>query len=213
MCKVTERMIVYLLIVIGGMNPTAHGQKKEPFIIFPEVRTLYSGFDNLVRIYSENSKIKLECTGCDTVYKLPDKKNEWVVRGDQQRTITLIVKDKKEHILHEEKIQITPVPKPFVYLDGIGAQSVLSEIPSTIALKLDESIPLSVQFSIIQWQIKINEQEFKGAGKFISEEVKAYINKMKNGIIHLVITYYDPTGKYEMNEFFALKIERDPLSD
>lgn len=53
-------------------------------------------------------------------------------------------------------IHVIPVPTPSVYLDGIDAQSVLSKMPSVIDLKLDESVPLNVQFLIMHWQININ---------------------------------------------------------
>lgn len=209
MYRMIEKKMIGLLLITAVINGMAYGQQDKTFIIFPEVRTLYTEFDNLVRIHSENRKIKLACTGCDTIYRLSDNKNEWIVRIDQQKTATFIVTDKKERILHKEMIHVIPVPTPSVYLDGIDAQSVLSKMPSIIDLKLDESVPLNVQFLIMHWQININEQAFKGSGRAISEEVKTYIKHTKSGIIHLTITYYDPTGKHEMNDFFAFKLERD----
>lgn len=79
MYRMIEKKMIGLLLITAVINGMAYGQQDKTFIIFPEVRTLYTEFDNLVRIHSENRKIKLACTGCDTIYRLSD--NNTIMSG------------------------------------------------------------------------------------------------------------------------------------
>ncbi len=173
------------------------------------------GFSNVVRV-SFNEKvlknITMECNVCDTIYPNPEKENEWIIRIDSLKPATIVVKRRKgifskEKVLKTQNFSVCEVPNPILFLDTLSAEALLTKIPKKLILKLETSIPLTINFLIKSWEIDVNTKKFKGLGNELSPELKEFLAIEKKGLIVINIQYLSPLGKQEMKEIFEFDVE------
>lgn len=200
----------FLIFLFVCTFPFLYCQKSnEVRITLPEMRVFYTGYDNLVEISFQRkkiSKIVLECEGCYSIKRIESHSNQWAVVADSVVPLKLTAKTSKGKILAESYFNVFSPPLPTVYLDSIHSQSVLSNVPNTINLKYEASVPLNVKFLVKSWTISINDRVFVGVGKQLTEEVQKYMQSVSQGVLVVEITFFSPSGKQVMKELFEFKM-------
>jgi hypothetical protein len=202
--KVYESFLIFLFC---SWSINSYSQRDDVFLSFPEITTLFEGYDNLVTIQSKkrkNEHFVLECEGCITI-KITDensKENKWIIKTDKLGAIFLRVKNRSNQVIIEKKVQVLPIPYPNVFLDDANAQSIVKTLPEKIVLKLDQSVPTVIGFAIYKWEILIDDKVFQGVGSKLSGELRDYLYLKRKGIININIQYAYPLGKRQIKELF-----------
>ncbi|MFK7785554.1 MAG: hypothetical protein AB8B56_10580 [Crocinitomicaceae bacterium] len=189
----------------------AKAKQKELIISFPHSHAIYTGYDNLIKVALQGKnfeKIQLTCEECDTLYQKHSGQNSaWIVRANTPGKIEINAV-RKNKVISSKEIDVFAVPLPTVYLDDLDAQLTLTTLPNQIGIKLDENIPLSIQFVAVRWDILINnEKQFSGSGHSMTQKVQDYLQKVNKGTMQIDLSYFSPEGEQKIREIFRFHLK------
>lgn len=136
----------------------------------------YKGFDQKIEINQTNKKkLKISCTGCDTMYLIDKNKNQYLVKAIDEDHLKIIFKDKKDNVLESKIFPCYSIPTPEVFLDGNNLdQYYITNIPKKIELKKTEQTIASASFAVLRWKLIFasDSKTYNGIGSMITEDVQ-----------------------------------------
>jgi hypothetical protein len=200
----------YIFIIFILISTSFFSQNKNVEIGMPEIQILFVGYDNILNhsfIDKIHKKIRLECEGCDTIHKIQNEKNLWVIRVDKIKPVKIIARKKNGKILKEIDLKVVSTPPPLVYVNNVAVNNKITSQPDKIALKHHESTPIIASFTILSWKIIIDNIEFIGSRNIISENVKTLINQKKKCKAIIEIKYLTFYGTEKINEVIEFDLE------
>jgi hypothetical protein len=198
-----------ILFILLSCKSVFHTQENNIEIGLPYSETIYTGYENLIKISYCNKILKnvtLYCEECDSIRAREKNSNEWLLRTNKVGEVNVIAKNKKGKEIGSKKFYVKEPPPPIVYIDSIDAQSIITKSPSEVNLKLHSSIPLTLFFTVKIWTIQIGDKTFTGYGKKLSKELNALMEKEKSGVLILKLEYFSPSGVHEIKEIFQFSI-------
>lgn len=208
------KILKYIIAVLIFINTAiSFSQNKNFTVSIPYTLSLYKGVDNLVEVGFVEKKMKytIECIGCDTLIKLKNTENRYVVKLalDSTSKITIVIKNKKGKLIQSTEINTFSPPKPILKLNNYFGFENIDSIPSTFKIVHEKHIPLHINYFIFNWKISIKDRIFEGKGKYLTDEVIDYMNEVKNGLMLVEIDYSGPfyKGKHDIiKEAFILNL-------
>jgi hypothetical protein len=201
------KTIFFFIILIASSFTFS---QKNGVIFMPESQVVFPYFQQIVEIKmnpKSKNKIHLECDGCDELLKVESQNDTWVFKTNTVKQLTIKAINQKGKIVDELKVKVSELPLPIVSLDGVNSQEIIKKIPSSISLKLHESVPITMGFVVRYWEITMNKKIFRGNGSLLSKELQDVIRNSKPGFIILDINYLSAVGSKNIKEVFEFNLE------
>lgn len=202
-----KTIFVILLILVSN---TSIGQVGSEYVVFPESHVLFEGFNEHLIIDIPQRKLKkysVECDDCDTIFKLENGKNHYIIRADNQGDVRIIVKTAKGKIVVDKKVWVTAIPPPILTINGHSTENILTRTPDTLELIKRFNLPVNFHYVISMWKLTDDSKTFTGYGNSITTEVKNYLLNKSSGVFKIEIDYMSYDGKHKLVEHFDYKIE------
>ncbi len=199
------RFSVFLLVLC--LNQFSNAQEENVQFVFPEIQTLFQGYDHLLSIGFKDKSVKqlrLVCAECDTIIKLKD--GNYIVRPGMKENVTIQVFDRKKKLVSSESFKVFKIPMPIMRLDNFEAFSEVDSLPIEISLNLSPEVPLRIGFPIFNWSISIEGKTVFGSGRLLSEEAKKLMLEKKKGMMIVEVHFRDVFEKRILTEGFTLNL-------
>lgn len=179
-------------------------------ISLPKLNLMYFGYDNVVEVSFSKRKIKnlrIECDYCDTIRPNPKASTTWFIKPGDSSHLTLTLIRKNGKIAGKQTFKVFTPPTPTMYLDTSRAQGMITSFPKSLKVKHEPHVPLHTVFLTRNWEIRIGNKTFKGAGSEISEEVHDQMKLEQTGVMIISGKFMGPLGSFELKEIFEFAIE------
>ncbi|NRA13551.1 MAG: hypothetical protein HRT57_16530, partial [Crocinitomicaceae bacterium] len=133
-----------------------------------DMTVLYRGYSSKIAVgvtNSGDSKIKLRCTNCDTLYKV--RPNEYIIKpgNDREAKLQVLLEDGDSiRVAKQIKYKVRVLPHPILYWGSAREGNKGVKSARLLRALYPPEIPLRASFVILKWSITINCETAAGVG-------------------------------------------------
>jgi hypothetical protein len=188
------KVLLTLLTVFSIITVSAQTTEVINTSLSEDVKILYRGFANEIKIISKDERARPSCSNC----MLTRNGDYYIVKPGRGKIafINIVIDDQgNSDTLKIEQFNIMNLPDPSIYINGELSQGTLSEDLKFARVQYKPEVPLESDFTVTGWQLLIDGELFFGKNDRFPQMVNDAIAELKIGSnISLKLDVKGPDG-------------------